>query len=139
MKVIVLTTFKDEEFIKEAIMNGAMGYLLKDESPDEIIKAIKTVYEGGALMNPTVANIFLSKMSEMMKQRGSEDFDEGILTSRDKEIIYLLTEGLSNKEIAKKVFLSEGTVKNHISRLLEKLDLRDRTQLAVFGVKNNIK
>ena len=139
MKVIVLTTFKDEEFIKEAIMNGAMGYLLKDESPDEIIKAIKTVYGGGALMNPAVANIFLSKMSEMMKQRGSEEFDEGILTSRDKEIIYLLTEGLSNKEIAKKVFLSEGTVKNHISRLLEKLDLRDRTQLAVFGVKNNIK
>ncbi len=138
VKIIILTTFKDEEFIQEAIRYGAMGYLLKDATPDEIIDAVKKVYKGGALMNPDVANYVLNKMSHLMNEENHLEFDKSILSKRELEIIHYLTKGMSNKEISNELFLSEGTIKNNISRILDKLSLRDRTQLALFGVKNKI-
>lgn len=138
VKIIILTTFKDEEFIQEAIRHGAMGYLLKDATPDEIIDAVKKVHEGGALMNPDVANYVLNRMSHLMNEEDHHQFDTSILSKREIEIIHYLTEGMSNKEISNALFLSEGTIKNNISRILDKLSLRDRTQLALFGVKNKI-
>ena len=140
VKVIVLTTFNDDEYIYEAIKNGASGYLLKDASPAEIAGAVRTVYNGGALIQSEVAVKVLDRFSELAKGNLERHSDPRVklLTEREMEICRLIAEGKNNKEIADELYLSEGTVKNHITRVLIKLDLRDRTQLAVFTIKNDL-
>jgi DNA-binding NarL/FixJ family response regulator len=140
VKVIVLTTFNDDEYIYDALKNGASGYLLKDASPAEIAGAVRTVYSGGALIQSEIAVKVLDKFSELAKgnQRRTLDAKAELLTEREIEICRLIAEGGNNKEIADKLYLSEGTVKNHITKVLIKLDLRDRTQLAVFTIKNDL-
>lgn len=140
IKVIVLTTFNDDEYIYDALKNGASGYLLKDASPDEIADALRTVYNGGALIQSEVAVKVLDKFSELARGNRPKDKDSraGLLTEREKDICRLIAEGKNNREIADVLYLSEGTVKNHITRVLIKLDLRDRTQLAVFTIKNDL-
>ncbi len=139
IKIIILTTFNDDEYIYEALKNGALGYLLKDTSPGEIAEAIRTVYHGGALIESNIATRVIDKFSEMAKSN-NKDIDKRLtlLTEREGDICRLLGEGKNNKEIADDLFLSEGTVKNHITKILTKLDLRDRTQLAIFAVKNDM-
>jgi len=140
VKIIILTTFNDEEYIYEALKNGASGYLLKDASPQKIAEAIRSVYKGGALIESNVAVKVIDIFSEMAKNtRREADPKLELLTERELEICRLLGEGKNNKEISEELFLSEGTIKNHITRILTKLDLRDRTQLAIFSVKNDIK
>ncbi|MCT4564406.1 MAG: response regulator transcription factor [Maledivibacter sp.] len=140
VKVIVLTTFNDDEYIYEALKNGASGYILKDATPREIANAVRTVYNGGALIQPEVASKVISKFSEMAKGNGirTKDSRAEILTPREKDICRLVGEGKNNKEISKDLYLSEGTVKNHITKILNKLELRDRTQLAIFAVRNDL-
>lgn len=139
IKIIVLTTFNDDEYIYEALKNGASGYLLKDSSPAEILQAIRTVYNGGALIQPEVTVKVIDKFLEIGKNNYVEIDDRvKLLTEREIDICRLVSEGKNNKEIADELFLSQGTVKNHITRVLIKLDLRDRTQLAIFGIKNDI-
>jgi DNA-binding NarL/FixJ family response regulator len=140
VRIIVLTTFNDDEYIYEALKHGASGYLLKDTSPSEIAAAVRTVYNGGALIQSEVAVKVLDKFSELAKgnvQRHSDPRVE-LLTEREIDICRLIAEGKNNMEIAESLYLSEGTVKNHITRVLIKLDLRDRTQLAVFTIKNDL-
>lgn len=138
VKVLVLTTFNDDEFIFGSLKNGASGYLLKDASPDEITNGIKTVYEGGTLMNPSVATKVVQRLSDDAGNPVVKDERIGELTERELDICHHLGEGLNNKEISEILFISEGTVKNNITRILDKLDLRDRTQLALFSVKNGL-
>jgi len=140
VKIIVLTTFNDEEYIYDALKNGASGYLLKDTSPDEIAKAVRTVYNGGALIQSEVAVKVIDKFSQLVKGNKTRCIDPRIdlLTEREIDICKLIAEGKNNKEIAEELYLSQGTVKNHITRVLVKLDLRDRTQLAVFTIKNDL-
>ncbi|MDD2495866.1 MAG: response regulator transcription factor [Tissierellia bacterium] len=140
IKIIVLTTFNDDEYIYEALKYGASGYLLKDAAPDEILKAVRTVYNGGALIQSEVAVKVIDKFSQLAKNNNSREIDKKVelLTEREIDICRLVSEGKNNKEIADELFLSQGTVKNHITRVLEKLELRDRTQLAVFGIKNDL-
>jgi len=140
VKVIVLTTFNDDEYIYDALKNGASGYLLKDTSPSEIARAVRTVYNGGALIQSEVAVKVIDKFSELAKEKREKSIDPRaeLLTDREKDICRLIAEGKNNKEIADELFLSQGTVKNHITRVLIKLDLRDRTQLAVFTIKNDL-
>jgi DNA-binding NarL/FixJ family response regulator len=140
VKVIVLTTFNDDEYIYDALKNGASGYLLKDTSPSEIARAVRTVYKGGALIQSEVAVKVIDKFSELAKEKREKSIDPRaeLLTDREKDICRLIGEGKNNKEIADELFLSQGTVKNHITRVLIKLDLRDRTQLAVFTIKNDL-
>lgn len=139
-KVIMLTTFNDDEFIYDALKYGASGYLLKDASPQKIAEAIRTVYDGGALIQPDIATKVIDRFSKMASGNEISKIDErvGLLTDREKDICRLLGEGKNNKEIAKELFLSDGTVKNHITNILNKLNLRDRTQLAIFSVRNNL-
>jgi DNA-binding NarL/FixJ family response regulator len=132
VKVVILTTFKDDEYIKEAIKNGAEGYILKNQSSDSIIEGLRAVYKGNTVFEKDVVNIITS-MFDNKKKKIPEDFG---LTEREATILTLLSEGLSNKEIAEKMFLGDGTVRNYITTLLEKLQLRDRTQLAIFYLKN---
>ena len=140
IKIIVLTTFNDDEYIYDALKSGASGYMLKDASPSEIAGAVRTVYNGGALIQSSVAVKVLDKFSELARGDRSKHKDSRaeLLTDREKEICRLIAEGKNNREIADELYLSEGTVKNHITRVLIKLDLRDRTQLAVFTIKNDL-
>lgn len=132
VKVVILTTFKDDEYIKEAVKNGAEGYILKNQSSDSIVEGLRAVYKGNTVFEKAVVNV-ISSMFDNKRKKNPEDFG---LTEREVEILTLLSEGLSNKEIAEKMFLSGGTVRNYITSLLEKLQLRDRTQLAIFYLKN---
>lgn len=140
VKIIVLTTFNDDQYIYDALKNGASGYLLKDTSPSEIARAVRTVYNGGALIQSEVAVKVIDKFSQLAKETVDKNIDPRVelLTEREIEILKLIAEGKNNQEIADELFLSQGTVKNHITRVLIKLDLRDRTQLAVFTIKNNL-
>lgn len=130
IKIIILTTFKDDEYIKEAVKNGAEGYILKNQSSDSIIDSLRTVYRGNTVLDKEVVNT----LTLMLKDKLHKSKINYELGSRELEILQLISEGLSNKEIGAK--LSDGTVRNYISGLLEKLKLRDRTQLAIFYLKN---
>lgn len=133
IRVVVLTTFHDDEYIFASLREGAHGYLLKDAPPETIIKSIQVVYAGGAMIQPEVAARVIRQFNRI--QETKPEFLEGqkeTLTDREGEICRLVARGLNNREIAEKLFLSEGTVKNHITRILDKLELRDRTQLAIY-------
>ncbi|MDF2531088.1 MAG: two component transcriptional regulator, LuxR family [Clostridia bacterium] len=132
IKVIILTTFKDDEYIKEAIKNGASGYMLKNQSSDSIIECLRTVHMGSIVLEKEVAQSLTSMLKEdKKKQKIKLD-----ITEREWDVLKLVGEGLTNREIADKLYLSEGTVRNYVTMLLEKLSLRDRTQLAIYYVKN---
>jgi DNA-binding NarL/FixJ family response regulator len=131
IKVLVLTTFDDKETVNRAIAAGADGYILKEMDSEKIISSIKAVAGG---INVFCDNIFQS-IKQSTVQSSPADFG---LTERETDFIRLICDGADNKEIAAKLFLAEGTVRNGISRLLEKLNLKDRTQLAVFAIKNNL-
>jgi DNA-binding NarL/FixJ family response regulator len=140
IKIIVLTTFNDDEYIYDALKNGASGYLLKDTSPAEILRAVRTVYNGGALIQSEVAVKVLDKFSQLANKAVDKQADPKVklLTDREIEICRLIAEGKNNQEISEELFLIQGTVKNHITKILLKLDLRDRTQLAIFTINNNL-
>lgn len=132
VKVLILTTFNDDEYIVEALKNGASGYLLKNIPPEEVIKAVKIVNEGNMLIHPSIAE----KVPLLLKREEKKDFSKYNLQEIEIEIMRLIAEGYSNKEVSEKVFLSQGTVKNKITDILSKLNLRDRTQIAIFYIKN---
>lgn len=141
IKVIILTTFDDDDFIFSALKYGASGYLLKGVSPDELYKAIDTVYSGGAMINPDIAGKVFRLFSKMAQSNYSiaVDCDEAKNLSKSEwQVIQQVGLGRTNKEIAQKLFLSEGTVRNYISKILSCLDLRDRTQLAIWAVQKGI-
>ena len=132
IKVLVLTTFDDKETVEKAISSGADGYILKEMDNDKIINSIKAVAGG---INVFCDNIFRSIKKDVLLQQDAKNFD---LSDREIEFLRLICDGYDNKEIASQLFLAEGTVRNGVSRLLEKLGLKDRTQLAVFAIKNNL-
>lgn len=138
-RVLMLTTFDDDEFIIQALQNGASGYLLKNIAPDRIIQGIKTIHDGDMLIHPDIARkltTFLRPMAPIVQPTSDRsNTDRWIsygLTKAEKSIVCYISEGLSNKEIAQKLFLSEGTIKNYITDILSKLELRDRTQIAIL-------
>lgn len=132
IKIVMLTTFKDEEYIKEAIKNGADGYILKSQSSDSIIETIKIISKGNAVFEKDI----MKSLSEMINKNPHKlPIKEVELTEREIDILKLIGDGMSNKEIANRLYLGEGTIRNYVTRLLEKLDLRDRTQLAIYYIK----
>ncbi|MGI6778825.1 MAG: response regulator transcription factor [Acetivibrionales bacterium] len=140
-KIIVLTTFDDDEYIYESLKNGADGFLLKGISKNELIKAIITGYNNGASIDPEVARKVFTLFGKLAKTSIINKVDEQdirSLTKNEIKIIQLIGRGLSNKEITKEVNYSEGTIRNYISNILRKLDLRDRTQIAIFALQSNI-
>lgn len=136
IKVLILTTFQDTEYLKNAIENGASGYILKDSSYDLIYQAIKAAANGNVVIHPDVAKGIICNTSE---EANLEDIcREYSLTNRDIDIIRLVADGLSNKDIGEKLFLSEGTIKNRVSNILFKLNLNSRTGIVSFSFKNKI-
>ena len=139
IKIIILTTFDDDEYIFSALKHGASGYLLKGISADRLIEAIHKVYHGNAMINEDIAGKVLKMFSQMAKENAAvitvdEDYIKEI-TDSEWKVIGLVSKGLSNKEIAAELFLTEGSVRNYLSSVLKKLDLRDRTQLAIWAVQ----
>ncbi|ABR50282.1 two component transcriptional regulator, LuxR family [Alkaliphilus metalliredigens QYMF] len=131
IRIIILTTFKDDQYIKEALKNGAQGYILKSQSADSIIESLRTVSKGNVVFETEIASVLTSMLKEE-KEKHHLDLQ---LTEREHEIIKWVGEGLSNREISAALYLSEGTVRNYVTQLLEKLNVRDRTQLAIFYLK----
>lgn len=131
-KVIILTTFDEDEYIRSAISYGAKGYLLKNTPPDKIISAIEMVYDGNSVIQEEV----LSKLSSNLDYKEKEEFDMTQFTEREIEIIKEISKGASNKEISSNLFISEGTVKNYITSILQKTGLSHRTQIAIKYLKS---
>jgi len=130
-KIIILTTFDDDEYVYEGLKSGALGYILKDTSIEKLSESIKIIHQGGALIEPSITKKILSELSKIEKgQKQKEDLIEE-LSVREKEILSLIAKGFSNREIADKLFLSVGTVKNYVTNILQKLEVKDRTQAAV--------
>lgn len=131
-KVLVLTTFDEDEFIKDALKYGASGYMLKNNTPDKIIGAIKTVMNGSSVIQEEILEKIVEDIKETKEKSG---FKEEGFTDREMDIIKLISEGYANKEISSKLYISEGTVKNYITTILSKMDLKHRTQIAVAYLK----
>jgi DNA-binding NarL/FixJ family response regulator len=131
IKILILTTFKDDEYILQALKNGAHGYILKNTPSNSIKEQIKLVNNGTMLIHPEIA----SKLAGMLNIENNKNLSSYDLTGREIEIIQLISDGFSNQEISEKLFLGESTVKNYVSSILGKLNLRDRTQIAVFYLK----
>jgi len=130
-KVLFLTTFADDEYIYKALSIGAKGYILKQDF-DNILPALKAVYSGQNVFGTDI----VARLTNLTTSGEKLDYDEFDITEKEQEVILLVAEGLNNKEISAKLHLSEGTVRNYLSNILVKLDLRDRTQLAIWYYQN---
>jgi len=136
LPVIVLTTYMDDKWLFDAIRAGATGYLLKDSPRQELIDAIKGTLSGNVYLDPSVARKVLDSVAASPEPiESDEDFD---LSERERDILQLLVEGLSNAEIAHRLYLSEGTVRNYLSSLFVKLDVSDRTQAVVVALRRGL-
>jgi DNA-binding NarL/FixJ family response regulator len=137
-RVLVLTTFDLDENAAKAIRAGASGFVLKDAEPEFLLAAIRTVHAGTAVIAPAATTELFQHFGERMPQPGDPDVHLADLSAREREIFLLAARGLSNAEIAKAEFVSEATVKTHISRVLAKLGLRDRVQLVVYAFERRL-
>lgn len=132
-RVIVLTSFAGDDRVIEAVRAGAAGYLLKDVAPADLAAAIRHVHQGGVLLDPTVVG---SVMAEVARGAPPPGIDE--LTARERQVLALLAQGRSNRDLAAELYVSEKTVKTHVSSILAKLRLTDRTQAALFAVRHGL-
>lgn len=136
VKVIMLTIHSDREYLQETVRLGASGYVLKDTGTESLITAIRSVYEGNSYIHPSMAD---ESAENLIRMESGPDPERDKLTRRELEVIALIAEGLNNKEIADRLFISEKTVKNHVSNLFKKISVSDRTQAAIFAFKHSIK
>ncbi len=133
-RVVILTSFGEEDKVIPAVRAGAQGYLLKDIPPDELVQAVRQVHQGRVQLHPEVARKLMSAVAVQPHPPASGD-PEGGLTEREQEVLHLIADGLSNREIAEKLVISEKTVKTHVSNILGKLGLADRTQAAIYALR----
>lgn len=139
-KTLILTTFDDDEYITDAIAYGAKGYLLKNNDPERIRDAIKTVYHGHHVLQDVVVDKLKSGLGagKTEPKAGGAAFDRTLFTERELDIMGLIAKGLANKEISKRLFISEGTIANHITSILGKTGLEHRTQIAIFYLTGEV-
>lgn len=136
VKILVLTTYDDDEWLFDAIRAGASGYLLKDTPRQKIVEAIRGTADGKAFVDPAVAGKLLNQVASKQTQPTSILAEK--LTERELDVLRLVAKGIPNGEIAKQLHLSEGTVRNHVSAILEKLGVSDRTQAAVIAIQHGL-
>jgi DNA-binding NarL/FixJ family response regulator len=130
-RILILTTFDLDEYVYEALRAGASGFVLKDDSPEQLIAAIRTVAGGDALLSPTVTKRVIQKFARLPRPAPPKELDD--LSERERDVLRLLARGLSNGEIAQELYISETTVKTHVTHILQKLNLRDRVQAVVLA------
>jgi DNA-binding NarL/FixJ family response regulator len=137
VRVVILTTFELDEYVFEAIRSGASGFLVKDTEPDELVQAVRVVAGGDALLSPSVTRRLIGEFAARAKApHDTGGLDE--LTDREQEVLALVADGLSNTEIAKRLYLSPATAKTHVSRAMIKLRARDRAQLVVIAYESGL-
>ena len=136
-KPIILTTFDDDEYITDAIKNGARGYLLKNNDPEQIRDAIKSVYKGNSIIQDVILEKLKSNLSGGTKPSDTK-LDLSLFTERERDIMSLIAKGYSNKAISKELFISEGTVANYITSILNKTGLEHRTQIAIYYLTGKV-
>jgi len=132
-RVLILTTFDLDEYVYEALRAGASGFLLKRTPAEDLVAGVRVVAQGDALLSPSVTKRLIGEFARRPAADGPTPAALDVLTDREREVLTLIAQGLSNQEIAAKLFLSEGTVKTHIKRIFYKLDLRDRTQAVILA------
>jgi DNA-binding NarL/FixJ family response regulator len=135
-RILVLTTFDLDEYVYEALRAGASGFVLKDDSPEQLIAAIRTVADGAALLSPTITKRVIQKFARMPRPAPPKELDD--LSERERDVFRLMARGLSNGEIAQELFISETTVKTHVTHILQKLNLRDRVQAVVLAYQTGL-
>ena len=135
-KILILTTFDLDDYVFEALRAGASGFVLKDEPPEQLIAAVRTIAAGEALLSPAVTRRVIQRFSNVHRQ--APPAAVSTLTPRELEVFALITRGLSNAEIGEQLFISDTTVKTHVTRLLQKLDLRDRAQAIVLAYQTGL-
>ena len=133
-RILVLTSFADDDKVFPAIKAGALGYLLKDSSPQELLDAIREVYHGESSLHPTIARKLIRELSEPPNLPPADE----PLTEREVEVLRLVAQGLSNEEIGSRLFISERTVRTHVSNILGKLHLANRTQAALYALREGL-
>jgi DNA-binding NarL/FixJ family response regulator len=135
-RILILTTFGLDEYIYEALCVGASGFMLKDDPPEQLISAVRTVAVGNALLSPAITKRVIRQFTRIPRAAPPKEFGE--LTEREHEILRLIATGLSNAEIGHKVYISETTVKTHVTHILQKLGLRDRVQAVVLAYQTGL-
>jgi DNA-binding NarL/FixJ family response regulator len=135
-RVLILTTFDLDEYVFEALRAGASGFVLKDDPPEQLIGAVRTIARGEALLSPAITKRVIHHFTRARKQAWPKAV--GSLTTREMDVFRLITQGLSNAEIGQELFISDTTVKTHVTRLLQKLDLRDRAQAIVLAYQTGL-
>jgi DNA-binding NarL/FixJ family response regulator len=135
IKVIMLTVENDSKFVYDSIHTGADGYILKESAGEEIVNAIKSVYYGDKFIDKSLVSILFSNIQKK-ERKDSKTFNS--LSKREVEVLYFISKGLSNKEIGKKLFLSEKTVKNYATNIFKKINVGDRVQATIFAIENQI-
>ncbi len=135
-RILILTTFDLDEYIYEALGAGASGFVLKDDPPEQLIAAVRTVAAGDALLSPGVTRRVIARFAGARRPTAPKGLEE--LTAREAEVLRLVARGLSNAEVASSLFISETTVKTHVTHILQKLDLRDRVQLVVLAHESRL-
>jgi DNA-binding NarL/FixJ family response regulator len=135
-RILILTTFDHDEYVYEALRAGASGFVLKDDPPEQLLAAIRTVAGGEALLSPAVTKRVIAQFARLPRPAPARRLDE--LTERELEVFRLIARGLSNAEIGKELYISDTTVKTHITHILQKLDLRDRVQAVVLAYETGL-
>jgi DNA-binding NarL/FixJ family response regulator len=135
-RILILTTFDLDEYIYEALKAGASGFVLKDDPPEQLIAAVRTVAAGDALLSPTITKRVIRQFTRIPRPAPPKELDE--LTAREQEILRLIASGLSNAEIAQELYISDTTVKTHVTHILQKLNLRDRVQAVVLAYQTGV-
>lgn len=136
-RIIVLTIHEDREYLIKTLQMGAEGYVLKDAEPSVLLDAIRSVHQGQSYIQPNMTKELVKEFNRLTSQ-DKEKYGENRLTTREREVLKLIAEGMINKEIATKLYISEKTVKNHVSNIFRKLNVSDRTQAAIYALKHNI-
>jgi DNA-binding NarL/FixJ family response regulator len=137
-RVLVLTTFDDDELVLEALRSGASGFLLKDTRPTQLLEAIEVVAAGEALLHPRITRRLIERFAALPPERTTRAVPDDGLTGREREVLAEVARGLSNQEIGERLHLGYGTVKTHVSHLLTKLDCRDRAQLVMHAYESGL-
>ena len=138
VKVVILTTFEEDDYIFGALNAGASGFLLKRTRPEELVAALHTIAAGDALLSPSVTSRVIERMAQQPEPDASRDARLEELTAREREVLELVARGLSNGEIAEELVIGESTVKTHVKRILAKLDARDRVQAVIFAYETGL-
>jgi DNA-binding NarL/FixJ family response regulator len=138
VKVVILTTFEEDDYIFGALNAGASGFLLKRTSPEELIAAIHTIHAGDSLLSPSVTSRVIERMARQPAPDASRDPRLQELTPRERDVLELMARGLANAEIAAELVVEESTVKTHVKRVLAKLDARDRVQAVIFAYESGL-